>query len=92
MLVWQLVAAASGADAYDSFQGFAGSWVGILVLLAWSASLFYHLLNGIRHLVWDAGFGFELSETYKSGRYVIIGTVALTLISWIWALAAWGGK
>jgi succinate dehydrogenase / fumarate reductase cytochrome b subunit len=91
-LVWQLLAAASGPDAYELFQRFAGSWLGILVLLGWSVSLFYHLLNGIRHLVWDAGYGFTIEATYRSGRWVIIGTAVLSVIAWIAGLSAWGGK
>lgn len=90
MLVWQLLAAASGPHAYDHFQGFAGSWLGILVLLGWSLSLFYHLLNGVRHLVWDAGYGYELEDAYRSGRFVLVGTAALTLLAWIVALIVWG--
>ena len=91
-LVWQLLAAASGPDAYEIFQGFAGSWLGILVLLGWSVALFYHLLNGIRHLFWDAGYGFTLKATYRSGRWVIIGTAVLTIVAWVAGLGAWGGK
>ena len=91
-LVWQLLAAANGPDAYEIFQGFAGSWLGLLVLLGWSVSLFYHLLNGIRHLFWDAGYGFTLEATYKSGRWVMVGTVALTIVAWVAGLGAWGGK
>jgi succinate dehydrogenase / fumarate reductase cytochrome b subunit len=91
-LVWQLLAAASGPDAYEIFQRFAGSWLGILILLGWSVSLFYHLLNGIRHLFWDAGYGFTLDATYKSGRWVMIGTVVLTVVAWVAGLGAWGGK
>lgn len=88
-LVWQLLAAASGPDAFETFQSFAGSWIGLLVLLAWSASIFFHLANGIRHLIWDAGFGFELEETYRSGRIAVIATVALTVIAWLAALLVW---
>ena len=91
-LVWQLLAAASGPDAFEIFQRFAGSWLGILVLLGWSVALFYHLLNGIRHLFWDAGYGFTIETTYKTGRWVIIGTAALTIVAWVAGLGAWGGK
>ncbi len=51
LLVWWLVAAASGPDAYESVADFLGSWLGLLLLFGWSLSLFYHLCNGIRHLV-----------------------------------------
>lgn len=91
-LVWQLLAAASGPDAYEVFQGFAGSWLGILVLLGWSVALFYHLLNGIRHLFWDAGHGFTIEATYRSGRWVMVGTAVLTIVAWVAGLGAWGGK
>ena len=61
-------------------------------LLGWSVALFYHLLNGIRHLFWDAGYGFTIETTYKTGRWVIIGTAALTIVAWVAGLGAWGGK
>ena len=91
-LVWQLLAAATGPAAFATFQSLAGSWIGIAVLVGWSISLFYHLLNGIRHLLWDAGWVFDLATTYKTGQAVVVGTVALTLIAWIAALIVWGGR
>ena len=86
LLVWWLIAAASGPEAYARVQGFAGSWFGYLLLFAWSISLFYHLCNGIRHLFWDAGYGFELPTAYASGWAVIAATAVLTLVAWIAAL------
>jgi succinate dehydrogenase / fumarate reductase cytochrome b subunit len=83
VLVWWLVAAASGPEAFGTVQAFLGSWIGIIVLLGWSLSVFYHLCNGIRHLFWDAGFGFELTNVYRSGVAVLIGAVVLTAIAWI---------
>ena len=91
-LVWQLLAAASGPVEFAQFQALAGSWIGLLVLVGWSLSLFYHLTNGIRHLVWDAGYGFDLPTTYRSGHLVLVATVALTVIAWLGALMIWGGK
>lgn len=91
-LVWQLLAAANGPDAYEIFQRFAGSWLGILVLFGWSVSLFYHLVNGIRHLVWDAGYAFTIEATTKANRLVLIATVALTVVAWVAGVASWGGK
>jgi succinate dehydrogenase / fumarate reductase cytochrome b subunit len=90
MLLWQLIAAASGPDAFDTFQAFAGSWFGILLLLAWTFSLFYHLCNGIRHLVWDLGLGLDLKSAYISGTIVVAAAVVLTIIVWIAALAVKG--
>ena len=91
-LVWQLLAAASGPAQFAWFQGLAGSWIGVAVLFGWTISLFYHLLNGIRHLLWDAGWGFDLPTAYRTGQIVLIGTVVLTIAAWIGALIVWGGK
>jgi succinate dehydrogenase / fumarate reductase, cytochrome b subunit len=55
LLVWWLVALARGPEAFASVQSFVGSWLGRLLLLGWTFSLFFHLANGIRHLCWDAG-------------------------------------
>lgn len=91
LLVWWLVAAASGPEAYAGVQGFIGSWLGRLLLFGWTWSLFYHLCNGIRHLFWDAGYGFELETVTRSGWTVVAGSVVLTLIAWIWGYAAMPG-
>jgi succinate dehydrogenase / fumarate reductase cytochrome b subunit len=53
-----------------------------IFLLGWSFALFYHMLNGVRHLFWDAGFGFSLSATHISGWCVILGSIVLTAIAW----------
>ena len=82
-LVCWLSAAATGLEAFDQLQSFNGSPIGKLLLLAWSIAFFYHLLNGIRHLAWDAGWGFELPAAYKSGYAVLIGTVLLTIAAWV---------
>ena len=60
LLTWWLVAAATSPEAYATVSGFMRSWIGLLLLFGWSAALFYHFLNGIRHLAWDGGLGFEL--------------------------------
>lgn len=86
LLVWWLIAGATGPEAYATVQGFFRSWIGRLLLLGWTLSLFYHLCNGIRHLFWDAGYGFELRATYISGWLVIVATVVLTALSWAWGL------
>ncbi len=82
VLVYWLIAAASGAEAYASAQSLLGSWLGRTLLLAFSFSLFFHLCNGIRHLFWDVGLGFELKTTYASGMAVVIVSVAMTLAAW----------
>lgn len=55
------------------------------LLLSWCFSLFYHLLNGIRHLFWDIGKGFELKNTYITGKLVVIFSILFTFISWFLA-------
>lgn len=89
LLVWWLVAAASGPDAYDRIENFLGSWIGLVLLLGWSASLFYHLCNGIRHLVWDTGHALDLGSTYLGGWLVVAATSVLTLIAWVAGIWRW---
>ncbi len=88
LLVWWLFAAAAGPEAFATVQGFMGSWFGYLVLFGFTYALMYHLCNGIRHLFWDAGYGFELETVYKSGWVTVAGSVVLTVIAWAIALAA----
>ena len=87
LLVWWLVATATGPEAYATVQAVLGSLIGRLALLGWTLSLFYHLCNGIRNLFWDAGRGFELRTTYASGWLVIVATIILTALAWAWGLA-----
>jgi succinate dehydrogenase / fumarate reductase cytochrome b subunit len=91
VLVYWLLAAASGAEAYASAQHLLGSWFGRVVLLGFSYALFFHLCNGIRHLFWDAGLGFELQTAYTSGKAVVIVSILLTLGAWALAYAMRGG-
>ena len=83
LLSWGLVALASGPDAYAGFHGFIGSWLGMLMLFGWTWSICYHALNGIRHLVWDTGIGFEIEIMDRSAMAVIGGSVVLTVLIWI---------
>ncbi|MDJ0935028.1 MAG: succinate dehydrogenase, cytochrome b556 subunit [Kiloniellales bacterium] len=91
LLVWWLVAAATGPEAYATAQAAISSVIGRLLLFGWTLALFYHLCNGIRHLFWDAGYGYELKSAYASGWAVMAGSVALTLLAWIWGYAALAG-
>ena len=91
LLVYWLAAAASGSDAFTTAQEIIGSAIGQLLLFGWTFALFYHLCNGIRHLVWDAGYGFELDVAYRSGLVVLGASAALTVISWIMGYALGAG-
>ena len=83
LLVWWLVAAATSPAAFDHVQHFVGSPIGLFMLFGWTASLFYHFFGGLRHLAWDAGFGYSLEATHRSGWAAIIATVVATVLVWI---------
>ncbi len=83
MIVWMLVAAVRGAPAWDVFAGFSGSLIGKLMMFGWSAALFYHTCNGVRHLLWDLGLLFSIENAYKAGYAVIIATVILVALLWV---------
>jgi succinate dehydrogenase / fumarate reductase cytochrome b subunit len=85
LLAAWLIAAASGPDAYECAQRLLTSWVGQLALLAWSYALFYHLCNGIRHLVWDAGYGFSMNAVYLGGYLMVGASIILTAAAWLLA-------
>jgi succinate dehydrogenase / fumarate reductase cytochrome b subunit len=83
LLVYWLVAAAAGPSAYATLHGFLASWPGLFLLLGWTFPLFFHLCIGIRHLFWDAGYGFELKTIYASGWAVVAISIGLTLTAWM---------
>jgi len=89
-LVWWLFAAAFSPASFDLAEAFWYSWIGRLLLLGWTFSFFFHLCNGIRHLFWDSGWGFDLKTTYLTGWIVVASSVVLTLIAWIIAYAVRG--
>jgi succinate dehydrogenase / fumarate reductase cytochrome b subunit len=86
LLAGWLVAAASGPDAYECAHRALTSMFGQLALLAWSYALFYHLCNGIRHLVWDAGYGFTMNAVYRGGYLMVAASLLLTAAAWTLAL------
>jgi len=91
LLTWWLVAAVEGPEAFEVVQAIIGSWFGRVVLLGFTLALFFHLCNGIRHLIWDLGSGYEIATVYKSGKWVIGWTLGLTLVSWLVGYAMRGG-
>jgi succinate dehydrogenase / fumarate reductase cytochrome b subunit len=88
VLAWWLVAVAAGGELYTATHTFIASPIGLLLMFGWSAALFYHLCNGIRHLAWDAGYGFEIRNAYRSGYAVLAATVVLTVLAWLYVLLA----
>jgi succinate dehydrogenase / fumarate reductase, cytochrome b subunit len=89
LLTWWLVAAATSADAFATVQGFIGSPIGLLMLFGWTFSLFFHLCNGIRHMAWDLGLGFEKAQYQATGWITVAVTVTLTVLTWIIGLVIW---
>jgi len=83
LLAWWLAAAASGPDAYATASAIFGSWLGRLVLLGFTWALLHHLLGGVRHLIWDAGYGMTKPARDWLSWATIIGSVALTILIWI---------
>jgi len=90
LLTWWLVSAAYGPDAFADAQAFVGSWFGQLLLWGFTFALFYHLGNGIRHLAWDFGWGFELLQVRASGLAMLAFAVVGSLLTLIVAYAARG--
>jgi succinate dehydrogenase / fumarate reductase, cytochrome b subunit len=82
LATWVIYAAAS-PKAYALFQDFNTSVVGRIVLGGWLFCAFYHLCNGVRHLFWDAGYGFELKDAYRSGWIVVAVSLIATAAAWI---------
>jgi succinate dehydrogenase / fumarate reductase cytochrome b subunit len=82
LLVYWLVAAATSTEAYEQAQRVFAHPLTRLALAAFSFCFFYHLLNGARHLVWDAGYGFEKKTARMSGWLAFLGGILLTLMFW----------
>jgi len=79
LVVWL----AAGPQAYAVVQGALASTIGQIALFAVTFGFFLHLCGGIRHLVWDAGYGFELRAIYASGWAVVAASIVLTIAVWI---------
>jgi succinate dehydrogenase / fumarate reductase, cytochrome b subunit len=82
------VAVAAGGELYSATHAFIASPIGMVLLFLWSAAFFYHLCNGIRHLAWDAGYGFELVDAYRSGYTVLAAAAVLTVLTWLYVFLA----
>ena len=88
LLAWLLVAAATGEDAFNQFSWFVQTPVGLLMLFGWSFALYYHMCNGVRHLIWDMGFLFKIENAKRGGWAVLVVSALLTGATWF---CAYGG-
>ena len=86
-LIGWVVAAATDSETYGQLTALLGGPLGLLLLFGFSLSFFYHLGNGIRHLVWDAGYGFDKTVARLSGWLTLLAAVLVTLIFWarVWS-------
>lgn len=91
VLLYWLASAAAGSEAYAAAQGFFAHGVVKALLIGWTWAFFYHLCNGLRHLAWDAGYGFRLPTVYRSGYLVVVVSLVLTGLIWACVVAQLGG-
>jgi succinate dehydrogenase / fumarate reductase cytochrome b subunit len=90
LLIALLLALAAGPEQFEAVRAFCGSPAGMLMLIGWTWSLCFHLCNGIRHLAWDAGWGFQIPRAYVTGYTVVAVSALLTLLIWICVFAQRG--
>ena len=90
LLVWWLVAAASGPNAYSRVQWFMGTFIGRLILFGYTWALIHHMLGGIKHLIWDLGYGFGPVEREWLTVATLIGSVGFTILVWFVAYLVMG--
>ena len=83
MLVWILSAAAFDPDYYNAMMPHLGSWYGQIFLVGLIFSLYLHFCNGVRHLFWDAGYGFELETADLTAKLAIVVAIVLTVLTWV---------
>lgn len=82
-ITWWFLALASGPESFATAQGVIGSWFGVLVMIGFTLALFYHMGNGIRHLLWDMGYALDLKPAYQTGYAVLAFAVAMTVAVWL---------
>ena len=91
LLTWCLIAAAAGPNAYATVQWFMETLLGRLILFGYTWALLHHMLGGIRHLIWDLGYGFGASEREWLTVATLVGSVALTVLIWFAGYLLMGG-
>ena len=89
LLAWWLIAVAS-PNGYARFQWFASSWFGRLILFGYTWSVIHHMLGGIRHLIWDTGLGFGPKEREWLAAANLVGSIAVTVVLWIFIMLTMG--
>lgn len=90
LVLWGLLALAAGAAAWADFSACAGSVIGLILLIGWTWALLYHLCNGIRHLLQDAGLGYRIEQFVRSSWLSIVISIVLTIVVWAGVLVGGG--
>ena len=91
LFAWWLVSAAAGPNAYANVEWFMGTLIGKFVLFGYTWALLHHMLGGIRHLIWDLGYGFGPTEREWLTAASLIGSIGLTIVVWIVGYLIMGG-
>jgi succinate dehydrogenase / fumarate reductase cytochrome b subunit len=91
LLIWWLIAAAAGPNAYSTVQWFMETLFGRLILFCYTWALLHHALGGIRHLIWDLGYGFGPNQREWLTVATLVGSVGLTIIIWFVGYLMMGG-
>ncbi|KGM52033.1 succinate dehydrogenase [Lysobacter concretionis Ko07 = DSM 16239] len=90
LFVWGLVALAAGPAQWFDFSDCIRSVPGFVILFGWSWALAYHLVNGIRHLIQDAGWAFQIKDFVRNSWTTIIVSLVVTALIWFAAMQQWG--
>ena len=85
LIFFWLIFLSSGENNYESFLLIINSFIGKFILIGFTWSMSFHALSGIRHLVWDLGYGFEIKTANITGIIVIISSLTLTIIFWLFS-------
>lgn len=91
LLAWWVISAASGPNAYATFEAFIGSFIGRVILFGYTWALLHHMLGGIRHLIWDTLHGFQPAEREWLTLATLVGSIVLTVVVWVIGYLAVGG-
>ena len=83
LVVAVLLALANGAESWACAKDLAGSWFGLVVLVGWTWALAYHWINGVRHLLQDAGWGYSIQQFVRNGWISVFASLALTILVWV---------
>ncbi len=91
LVVAMLIAAASGSQAFGAMYATGAHWLGQVVLFGFTLALYIHMCAGVRHLFWDAGYGYELQTARRSSHAIIMVAIVLTIATWAVAYSVSGG-